>query len=157
MKVDCAESSRSCILVQTLFCVQRNHLHASFVGKTLLWDKWWSWQGSSNQAKTTFWSQFSAKTAIVHLVRVGKLTTKNVKKSFFEPKFVVYREKQCFCLVLSSIFNFDKKWGISPTRLSKMSHISVNIFEFSKKYQNCAISSPSRKMESKWLQVPKTI
>ena len=100
---------------------------------------------------------FSAKTAIFHLVRVGKLRTKNLKLSFFEPKFVVYREKQCFCLVPCSIFNFDKKCGISPTRLSKMAQNSLNIFEFSKKYQNCAISSPSRKMEIKRLQVPKTI
>ena len=107
--------------------------------------------------KPTFEAIFSAKTAIFHLVRVGKLRTKNLKLSFFEPKFVVYKEKQCFCLVPCSIFNFDKKWGISPTRLSKMAQNSLNIFEFSKKYQISAISSPSRKMENKRLQVPKTI
>ena len=34
-------------------------------------------------------ANFSAKTAILHLVTVGKLRTKNLKISFFEPKFVV--------------------------------------------------------------------
>ena len=99
---------------------------------------------------------YSTKTAILRLVRVGKLRTKNLKISFFEPKFVVYREKQCFCLVPCSFFNFDKKWGISPTRLSKMAQI-LNIFEFQKKYQISVISSPSRKMKIKRFRVPKTI